>query len=115
MHLGMTVHASLRVRQVRMRRDFDEAVAITAIHSELGNVNVVGKRHRLNRLITDARIFWRDIIPGGSGQSTDSDDGADGDLERQPIRPFWKKIRHNESRGVSRSEPRIKKMSDAIK
>src|ERR1700719_664917 len=37
LHLGMAVHAKLRVRNVRMRRDFNEAVAITAIHSELAD------------------------------------------------------------------------------
>ena len=45
----------------------DEAVAITAIHSELRHVDVVRKRHWLNRLVADPGVFWRRVIPGGGG------------------------------------------------
>src|ERR1700737_1055067 len=90
----MAVHAGLRVRQIRMRRDFDKAVAITAIHPELGHVDVVRKRHRLDRLIADAGIFWRDVIPRGRGQSAGDQDASNRHLQRQPVAPAWKEIRH---------------------
>src|ERR1700720_1261391 len=77
-----------------MRRDFDKAVAITAIHPELGHVDIVWKRHWLDRLITDPRIFWRDVIPRGRGQSADDQNSADRHLQRQPVAPAWKEICH---------------------
>src|SRR5205085_3460372 len=77
-----------------MRRHFDKAVAITAVHSELSHVNIVWKRHRLDRLITDPGIFWRDIIPRGRGQSARDQDAGDRHLQRQPVRPAWEEVRH---------------------
>ena len=44
LHLLVTRHAGLCVRHIGLRRDIDKAVAITAIRSQLGNVNVVWKR-----------------------------------------------------------------------
>ena len=85
LHLLMTRHAGLRVRHVGLRRDIDKAVAITAIHSQLGNVNIVRKRHRLDRLVTDLGIFRGDVIPGAGGEAADNHHAADGQLERQPI------------------------------
>src|SRR5256885_829586 len=85
LHLLMTRHAGLRVRHIRLRRDIDKAVAITAIHSQLGNVNVVGKRDRLDRLVTDLGIFRGDVIPGAGGKAANNPHAADGQLERQPI------------------------------
>src|SRR5216684_5194099 len=77
-----------------MRRYFDKAVAVTAIHPELRNVNVVRERHRLDRLITDARVFRRHVVPRCRCQPADNDHTRDGHLQWQPIAPAWKKIRH---------------------
>src|SRR5260370_42325210 len=63
LHLAVAVHARLRIGQIRMRRHFDEAVAITAIHPELRDMDIVRKRHWLDRLITHARVLWRYVIP----------------------------------------------------
>ena len=98
--LGMTGHAGLGVRQIRMRRHIHEAVAITAIHPQLRNVNVVRKRDRLDRLISDPRIFRGNIVPRPRGQPANDDDAANENLKRQPIRPSWKKIRHRAQRTV---------------
>src|SRR5262245_917479 len=70
LHLGMAVHAQLRVGHVRVRSYFHEAVTIPAIHPQLGDVNIVRKRHWLDRLIPNLGVFWRDVIPGARGQST---------------------------------------------
>jgi hypothetical protein len=94
LHLRMTIHAGLGVRQIRMRRDIDKTVAIPAIHPELGHVNIVRKWHRLDRLITDARVLRGHIVPSRAGQAADDYRAADRDFERQPVRPAWKKIRH---------------------
>src|SRR6266487_1776468 len=77
-----------------MRRHFDKAVAIAAIHSELSHVNVVRKRHRLDRLITDTGIFWRDVVPRGRTQAARDQDAGDRHLQWQPIAPAWKEICH---------------------
>ncbi len=95
LHLRVAVHADLRVRHIRLRRDFHKAVTIPAIHSELRNVNVVRKRHRLDRLISDFGVFWRDVIPRSGGQSTNDHDAANHELDRHQIRPAWKEICHD--------------------
>ena len=118
LHLRVAIHAGLRVRHIRMRRDIDKAVAITAIHPELRDVKIMRKRHRLDRLITDARIFRRHVIPGRAGQSANDNDSADRELERQPVRPAWKKIRHKRSatrRGVAAAQTTSENFCETIK
>jgi predicted amidohydrolase YtcJ len=94
LHLLMTGHARLSVWHVRVGRGFHEAVAITAIHSQLGHVNVMGKRHRLNRLVTHLGIFRRYVIPSAGGQTAHDHEAANRQFKRQPIRPAGKKVRH---------------------
>ena len=53
------------------------------------------KRHWLDRLIADFRVFWRRVIPRRRTQSTGDHNSAHQDLERQPIRPAWKEICHD--------------------
>jgi len=81
-----------------MRRHFDKAVAVAAIHPKLGNVNIVRERHRLDRLITDAGVFWGNVVPGGRGQSARDQNAGDSHLQREPVRPAWKEIRHKNQR-----------------
>ena len=71
--LGVAVHAGLGIGQIRMGGDVDEAVAIPAIHPELGHVNIMGERHWLDGLITDAGILRRDVIPGAGGQAANDE------------------------------------------
>ena len=108
LHLLVAGHAGLRVRQIRMRRHVDEAVAITAIHPELLHVNVVRERHRLDRLVADARVFRRrrNTTSRRSAPVT-TRHRADENLERKPVRPAWKKVRHTglANRCVTRSQP----------
>ena len=94
LNLAVAVHAHLGVRHVRMGGDFHEAVTITAIHPELGDMNIMRKRHRLDWLIADLRVFRRDVIPRGRGESANNQNTGDGHLQRQPVAPAWKKIRH---------------------
>src|SRR6267143_2418287 len=86
-----------------MRRHFDKAMAVAAIHPKLGDVNVVRERHRLDRLVADPRIFWRNVIPRGRGQSAGDQDASNRHLQRQPVAPAWKEIRHKISGGPFRA------------
>ncbi len=95
LHLRMAVHAGLCVRYIGVRRHFHKAVTISAIHPQLCNVNVVRKRHRLDRLISYFCVFWRAVIPRGASQSTREHDAADQELDWHPIRPAWKEICHD--------------------
>ena len=94
LNLLMAVHTNLGRRQIRMRRHFNETVTISAIHSQLSDVNIVRKRHRLNRLITDLCIFRSGVIPRGSSQSGHHENPTHRDFKRQPIGPAWEKVRH---------------------
>jgi hypothetical protein len=79
-HLLVTRHAGLRVRQIRVRRDIDEIVAVTAIHPELLDMHIVREWHRLNRLVSDAGILRRDVIPGPGGQPANDHHATDRDF-----------------------------------
>jgi len=57
--LGVAIHAGLSCRHVRVGGNFDVGMAISAIHSELSNMNIVGKRDRLDRLVSYAHIVRR--------------------------------------------------------
>jgi len=97
-HLRVAVHARLRVRHIGLRGDFYEAVTVATIHTELCHVNIVRKRHRLGRLVTDLGIFRRGVIPRGSGQAANNHNRADDHLDWYPIRPAWKEIGHGARR-----------------
>ena len=72
-------------------------MAVAAINSQLAIVDGVREPDGLDRLIADTRVFRRDVIPGRGGQTTNRHDGADRELEREPVRPAWKEIRHKKS------------------
>ena len=101
-HLRVAVHACRSVRHVRLRGHLHEAVTVSAIHPQLGHVNIVRKRHRLNRLVSDFCVFRRGVIPRGSGQATSDYNHADEQLEGYPIRPAWKEIGHGARRPLHR-------------
>ncbi len=61
--LRMAVHADLSGRDVRIRRSLDVRMAIAAIHPQLSGMDLVGKRDRLSRFVTDPRVFRGKIIP----------------------------------------------------
>jgi hypothetical protein len=97
-HLRMAVHACRSVGHVRLRGDFHETVTIPAIHPQLGHVNIVRKRHRLDRLVSDFCVLRRGVIPCGPSQATNDHNHADDHLEGYPIRPAWKEIGHGVKR-----------------
>ena len=97
-HLRVAVHACCSVGHVRLRGHFHEAVTIPAIHPQLGHVNIVRKRHRLDWLVSDLRVLRRGVIPCGPSQATSDHNHADDNLEGYPIRPTWKEIGHGARR-----------------
>src|SRR6476659_10739266 len=97
-HLRMAVHACRSVGHVRLRGHFHEAVTIPAIHSQLGHVNIVRKRHGLDWLVSDFCVLRRGVIPCRAGQATSDHNHADDHLEGYPIRPTWKEIGHGTKR-----------------
>ena len=80
-HLRVAVHARRSVGHVRLRGHFHEAVTIPAIHPQLGHVNIVRKRHRLDRLVSDFCVLRRGVIPCGPSQGTSDHNHADDHLE----------------------------------
>ncbi len=97
-HLRMAVHACRGVGHVRLRGHFHEAVTVPAIHPQLGHVNIVRKRHRLDRLVSDFCVLRRGVVPRGAGQGTSDHNHANDHLEGYPIRPAWKEIGHGARR-----------------
>ena len=76
-------------------------MAISAIHSELSDMNIVGKRNRLDRLISHAHIIGSQIIPISRRSCTTQDEEAEYDLYGQVIRPARKDISHATSQNSS--------------
>ena len=98
LHLCMAIHAGLGVRHIGLGRHFHKAVTVAAIHSQLRNVDVVRKRHRLDRFIANLCVLWRRVIPGRRAQSADRNDAADHQFQRYPVGPAWKEVGHGISR-----------------
>src|SRR5215813_8591160 len=61
-------------------------------------MNIVRKRHRLDRLVSDFGVFRRGVIPRCRSQATSDHNHADDHLDRYPIRPAWKEIGHGARR-----------------
>jgi hypothetical protein len=61
--IAVAIDTSLRSREIGMPSHLDEAMAVTAIHPKLLDMEGVGKWHRLIRLIADTGVFRREIIP----------------------------------------------------
>ena len=80
-HLRMAVHACCSVGHVRLRGHFHETVTIPAIHPQLVHVNIVRKRNRLDRLVSDFCVLRRGVIPCRAGQATGDRNHADDHLE----------------------------------
>ena len=90
----VTVDAGLGGWEVGVGGHLDEAVAVAAVHSELFDMQRMGEGNRLIRLVADPGVLGGEIVP-----DTESDGGADHQntnqqLERQPIGPSGKEIRH---------------------
>jgi hypothetical protein len=92
--LAMTVDTGLRGREIRVGGNFHEAMTVTAVHSELLHMEGVGKGDRLIRLVANAGVLRREVIPDSKRDGCANNQHTDKELERQPIGPSGKKIRH---------------------
>jgi len=63
LNLGVAIHAGLGGGNIRVRRNFHVRVTIPAIHAELRHMDVMRKRHRLNRLVPSSEVFRREVVP----------------------------------------------------
>lgn len=92
--LSVASHTGLSCRHVGVRSHLDEAVAVSAIHTELLDMDDVGKGDRLVGLVADARVFRGEVISETTGNHRDQRADANDQLQGKPVSPFWKKIRH---------------------
>ena len=90
----MTVDTGLGVREIGVAGHLDETMTVATIHAELLHVESVGKGNRLVRLIADARVLRGEVIPDTKGDGRTRDQPAHQELEREPIGPSGKEIRH---------------------
>src|SRR6516162_7424147 len=63
--LGVTIHTGLSCRYIRVGGNLYVGVAVSAIHSELSDMDVMRKRDRLDWLVARTHIFRRQIVPVG--------------------------------------------------
>ena len=93
--LAVAVDAGLGGRQVRVTGYLYEAMAIATVHPELLHVQGVGEGHRLVGLVADAGVFRREVVPDPESDGSTDHQAADKQLERKPIGPSGKEIRHS--------------------
>ena len=90
----MAVHANLSRGHIRVSGDLDKAVAVTAVHSHLLDMDIVGKRNRLNRLIAHVRVLIREIVRDSCRQSPPKNEETNEDFNWEIITPAREDIRH---------------------
>lgn len=92
--LSVAGHTGLSCRHVGVRSHLDKTVAVSAIHTELLDVDDVGEGNWLVGLVTDSGVFRGKVIRETTGYRRDQRAGANDQLQGKPVCPFWKKIRH---------------------
>ena len=90
----MAVYTGLSVGKIGVGCDFDKAVAVAAIHAKLFHVEGMGERDRLVGLIAHSAVFRGEIIPDSESDGGTRNQAANKQLERKPIGPSGKEIRH---------------------
>ncbi len=89
----MAIHAGLRWRDIRVRRNFNEVMAITAVKAKIVGMDFMAERNRLDRLITNVGIPWREVIPYYADNSDNNNEKRGGSIKWKPIGPFRKDLR----------------------
>lgn len=69
-------------------------VAVTAVKPDLVHMHGVREAHWLDRLITDACVFWGEVVPRPRDRRSADEQTSHQDLGRQLVRPLWKDVRH---------------------
>lgn len=95
-HVLVTVPAGGTRRHIGDAGLLHKTVAISAVHAHLAHVNFVRKGHRLIGLVTDTRVFLREIISHSCRHSASDKKEAYEQLQREEICPARKEIGHSE-------------------
>ena len=93
--LAVAIDAGLGGRKVRVTGYLYEAMAVAAVHPELLHVQGMGEGYWLIGLIADASVLRREIVPDPESDGSTDHQAADKQLERKPIGPSGKEIRHS--------------------
>jgi len=92
--LGVTIHARLGSRNVGVGGFFHPGVTVTAIHSELVDVQGVIEGHRLSGLIANPRVFGGKVVCHARDHTGGHHGDTDQNLDREPVGPAWENIGH---------------------
>jgi len=92
--LTVTIHASLRGRQVRHAGLLYVRVAIAAVEPEFVHVKCMAVRYRLNRRVSNPCILRCRVVIGRRSHSPGHDNQKHDDLERQAVGRFREDFRH---------------------
>ena len=98
LYMLVTIPAGAAGRNVGMAGFLYEAMTITAIHSQLSGMDLVRKRNRLRRHVTNAGVFLRKIIGHAPRDAGTQKEEANKELQGQCIGPAGKRIGHFQSR-----------------
>ena len=98
----MAIHAGLRRRHIRRRRNLNVTMAIPAIHAELVHMDLMGKRHRLHRLVTLTHVLGREIPPIGGRRCAPDHEEAKDEFNCEIVCPAGEKVSHSTARAFTR-------------
>ena len=90
----VAVPACVAAGHIRVAGHIHERMAVAAIHPELIDVDFVGKRNRLARLIAHRERLRRRIISECQSHARCGSASADSDFKGQEIGPTRKNICH---------------------
>ena len=71
-----------------------ETMAIPAVHTKLLHVKIMLERHRLGRLVTNARVFGSELVGDAAGNCRAEHNNAHRQLPGKLIRPLREEICH---------------------
>ena len=83
----MTVHARLRGRNVRNGRDLDRGVTVSAIETQLTDVEFVAVRDGLNGTVAHVCVPRRKVVPDASDRERRNKNACDGRRDREFVPP----------------------------
>ncbi len=98
----VTIHTDLRLRDRSERRDFDLGVAVTTIDLQLTGMKAMAEGHWLPGHVAGVRETRGEVVPGRKQRAGHRQEQNEAGVERNPVRPRRKDLRHGPLREPKR-------------
>ena len=92
LHGLMAVHARLRGRNVRDRRNLDRGVTVSAVETKLADMEFVAVRDRLNGTVAHVCVPRGKEVPDARDRESRTETAHDGGHDRESVKPRGKNL-----------------------